>query len=83
MNCDIKAAYEKYIAASTAKYYWGLGNNCGNKGFIRDEFRLYLDCRESLRRDLYVGIADLEVFLHEKIREIWEMQVNGDHEGDF
>lgn len=70
ISCETKSTFETYIAESNSKYYWDLVNNSVSHGFEREEFRLYLDCRGSLRRDLYVGIADLEVFLHTRIREI-------------
>ena len=65
---DTRDAYDRYVLESSSDEYWVLVNGSKAAGFEREQFRLYLDCRDSLRRDLYALIADLEVFLHQKIR---------------
>jgi hypothetical protein len=69
ISADTKHAYETYVQESESDYYWDLVNGCTEMGFSREEFRLYLDCRDSFRRDMYTYMSRLEVFVHEKIHE--------------
>ena len=73
-----KRRYDEFIEIHESDGYWPLVNAGRASGFDMDEFRLYLECRNSLRGELYTYIAKVEVFLHDKIRKSLVAEFGGD-----
>lgn len=69
IDAATKQAYEDNIESCAARDYWSMVNGTREADFEEHEFRLYLDCRNTLRGDMYMHISKLEVLLHEKIRK--------------
>jgi len=63
-----RQAYEAYIEACGASDYWTLVSGGRREGFDDSQFQLYLDFRNAVRGELYMSIANLEMFLHDKIQ---------------
>lgn len=81
MDAKTKENYEAYIATCEPTDYWSLVNGSRGEGLDTDEFRLYLDCRDALRGDLYTYISRLEIFLHERVRTILIAEFGADEVG--